>query len=852
MKFTSLAFLLTTVLHAQDYEIAWEQNIPGTSGFDVTLGDIDGDGDKDALIPHLSSSSVLLLNNGNGVFSFDPDNQVFPPGTAAEFADLDDDGDLDLFLVRHFSPCELWLNDGAGNFTNSEQEIGSSGSRRGLALADIDGDDDLDAILPFNSTTGNNEIWLNNGSGVFSDSGQTLGSAFTTSVDVGDLDDDDDLDIVFGINGRNKIWLNDGSGVFSDSGMVFATTSTFEVALGDLDGDDDLDVFFANGSTSEILRPNDVWLNDGSGVFSDSGQRLGLDYSYEVVLTDVDGDGDLDAIDGNGGGVSNRLWLNNGSGVFSESGSPIGFSRTVGIGVSDLDGDGEMDYFFAASQGPSEVWLGIAAAPFLADSGQRLGGAQGSCVTHGDIDGDGDLDLAMGTTGGQVRLKFNDGTGQFSEQNAPLTNGVGNNNEDVGFGDFDGDGDLDLMVVNGEHSSSADLQNRLWLNDGSGNFTLGTTFPGTVPSNTVAVADLDGDDDLDFVVGNAKYAHYTGQNQIFFNDGSGDFTAVDALGIDHAQDLVLADLDGDDDLDAFIVSIGEANRVWLNDGTGVFSDTGQMLGSQSTTSAVAADFDGDGDLDVACGNHNQSNALWINDGSGNFTLSAANLSSGATRAVGVIDPDGDGLLDVWVGNGVNGPSADWVYQNDGAGSFSRVQTLDSRTSPDLSVGDFTGDGVDDVFVVSAKGDHVLWSIPAAGAGLAAYLAGFGLVDSEAVADPDNDRIPNFLEYASNLDPSVADSDVFADATETAGHPFLRVVVSGDTRIIEAIVIRRLDAPELQYVLTISPNLQSFSEAAGVSVTTVPINSDYERATYRYTVPAGIEEQYGRMEISYVP
>jgi len=852
MNLRYFAFLLTTALHAQDYEIAWEQQIPGTSGFDVALGDIDGDGDKDALIPQLLSASILLLNNGNGVFSYDQEKQVFPPGTAAEFADLDDDGDLDLFLVRHFSPCELWLNDGTGTFANSEQAIGTSGSRRGLALADIDGDDDLDAILPLNSTTGNNGIWLNDGSGVFSDSGQVLGSAFTTSVDVGDLDGDNDLDIVLGINGRNKIWLNDGNGVFNDSGAVFTTTSTFEVALGDLDGDNDLDVFFANGSNSGILRPNDVWLNDGSGVFTDSGQLLGTDYSYEVVLADVDRDGDLDAIDGNGAGVPNRIWLNNGSGVFNESGTSTGFSRTVGIGVSDLNGDGEMDYFFAASQGPSEVWLGIIEAPFMADSGQRLGGAQGSCVIHGDIDGDGDLDLAVGTTGGRVRIKFNDGTGQFSEQHTALTNGVGNNNEGVGFGDFDADGDLDLIVVNGEHTSSADRQNRLWLNDGSGNFTLGTTFPEDVPSNTVAVADIDGDDDLDFVVGNAKYASFTGQNQIFFNNGSGSFTAVDALGVDHAQDLVLADLDGDDDLDAFIVSFNEANRVWLNDGAGGFTDTGQMLGNARTTSAATADVDGDGDLDVICGNNNQSNTLWINDGSGNFTLSGEALGSGATRAVGIIDPNGDGHPDVWIGNGVNSPAADWVYQNDGAGNFSRVQTLESRTSSDLSVGDFAGNEDDDVFTVSANGDHALWSFPVEGAGLATYLEGFGLGDSDALSDPDGDGIPNFLEYASNLDPTVADDDAIADAIAIAGRPFLRVLVSGNTRIFEAIVIRRRDAPELNYVLTISPNLQGFSEAAGVSVTTEPINSDYERASYRYTVPAGIDEQHGRMEISYEP
>jgi hypothetical protein len=57
------------------------------------------------------------------------------------------------------------------------------------------------------------------------------------------------------------------------------------VALGDVDGDGDLDVFVANNG-----QANRVWVNDGSGGFSDSGQSLGSSFSYGVALGDVDGD----------------------------------------------------------------------------------------------------------------------------------------------------------------------------------------------------------------------------------------------------------------------------------------------------------------------------------------------------------------------------------------------------------------------------------------------------------------------------------------------------------------------------------------------------------------------------------
>ncbi len=113
----------------------------------------------------------------------------------------------------------------------------------------------------------------------------------------------------------------------------------------------------------------------------------------------------------------------------------------------------------------------------------------------------------------------------------------------------------------------------------------------------------------------------------------------------------LGDVDGDGDLDAVVANgrhWAQQNYVFLNDGHGFFR-TARRLGEELATSyrVVLADFDGDGDLDVAVGNDRTTKTIFENDGSGHFSLRGSfGRADVPTRNLVVADIDGDGALDI--------------------------------------------------------------------------------------------------------------------------------------------------------------------------------------------------------------
>jgi len=247
---------------------------------------------------------------------------------------------------------------------------------------------------------------------------------------------------------------------------------------------------------------------------------------------------------------------------------------------------------------------------------------EGPKISVADINNDGFQDFYIGGAKDQAGELLMQKNGVFKSTNQKLFN-TDKISEDIGsaFFDADGDGDVDLYVCSGGNefsTSSSALVDRLYLNDGKGNFKKSNQLlpAGKFESTScVRAADYDGDGDIDLFVGvRLEPFRYGAQmnGYILNNDGKGHFTNVAdriAPGL-HKLGMICdaswADVDGDQDLDLLVVGEWMPITIFLNE-KGKFTNGTATLGLSKTNgwwnAVKSVDIDHDGDIDFIVGNH---------------------------------------------------------------------------------------------------------------------------------------------------------------------------------------------------------------------------------------------------------
>ena len=521
-------------------------NLPttATSVLFQDAADVDRDGDVDVVLQRYGAGNVLLINDGKGRFT-DASLKQMPQFKEYEgrllLVDLNGDKAPELVQFNNEMAGQggidrLFSNDGKGTFTDATASLGFTNllfQVRVVIALDADNDGDQDIFV--GGHPGLMRLRLGDGRGHLTE----VNTPFlirdndpTKEMITGDIDGDGDLDLITNANMGVRIFVNDGRGRFTDETQQRIPMIRFNlsaIVLGDVDGDRDLDL---------VTSGDGLFLNDGKGVFKDASSQMPKDIyiTRDIALGDVDGDGDADLVLAKQQ-AQNRLYVNDGKGNFKDvtaANMPVDAAYTWALDLGDVDKDGDLDLVLGnlATSVPQagNDWL------YVNDGKGRFKLASANLPKHdemtydlalGDLDGDGDLDLvtATGVIWGNVgrdRLYTNDGKGRFSDASATGLPLMREHTNGLGLADVDGDGDLDLVHCNSQDSViPTNAQNVMFINDGRGKFTNQT--PLWLPARgdqtyAIVLGDMDGDRDVDIVVGNINPSASTFvSNSLYFN-----------------------------------------------------------------------------------------------------------------------------------------------------------------------------------------------------------------------------------------------------------------------------------------------------------------------------------------------
>ncbi len=553
-----------------------EFSIGGPTGFSVTSFDIDNDGDMDVISNY--DYKIVWYENLNSQGNFSVPHTLINVGGLynMHFSDIDSDNDIDIFLAYYNEDKITWYENLDGQFDYGSEQVVATEIDGVSSINSFDLDQDGDLDLVSSSRLEDKIVWYENLDGQGSFSTEKIISIETdeaTSIYAGDLDNDGDLDALSASYGDDKIaWYEniDGLGNFGNQNVLNKNTAdgAYRVYSADLDGDGDKDILSSSLGDEKIAWYENI---DGlGGIDTQYVVTVEAYWTYDLHTSDIDGDGDMDIVATLYviSGDDKIVWYENLDGLGDFSEEHIITTEATGvfsIRSRDIDGDGDVDII--AGEGNKVVWyknmdgLGnFEAQPVVADAeGVRS-------VSVNDLDGDGDLDM-VAVSFYEDKVFWNENTngqGEFGDQKVIPSNLEGP--IEVFMYDVDSDGDMDVIVASSLESKI------VWYENEDG---LGTFGPQKIISDvafgisSIFPIDLDGDGDGDLITA-VRFLNKVAWLENL--DGQGNFGTeqIISLDVENVEDIYADDIDGDGDIDVLAVSPIQDKVVWFGN-TGLVS-----------------------------------------------------------------------------------------------------------------------------------------------------------------------------------------------------------------------------------------------------------------------------------------
>jgi hypothetical protein len=545
---------------------------------------------------------------------------------------------------------------------------------------------------------------------------------------LGDFDGDGHLDYAVVVEVPSLAVLTGrghGDGTFDPAATLLVTPFGAPKAA-DLNGDGFADLAVSGPGGLAIRYGSPAGL--GAPVY-----LTGVDQGAFMDVADLDGDGRLDLVTGQGTDVVVRLAT--GPTTYAPGlASPTGLANPVdAVTMGDIDEDGRLDVLLRSGdvvfwmKGHGDGTFDVASAP--------IGTTLGYPIFLSDLNGDHHLDVVD-----YDGWSLGDGQGHFGSQVAfasPI----------IGVGEVTGDGAPELICDATQNPSLYDyLSLAVYRNDGAGNFVRTWSRPDLSP-NSPSFGDVNGDGVVDVVVPDDAI----GTVSVQLSNGDGTFGAKHDYATGNGPSgVVLADITGDGRLDA----------VTSNQGDGTISVLPGLPGGQfgaPITYAVGSgpngiatgDLNGDGRPDIVTANGGSNTVSVLLGQPGGGLGSAVSFPVGANPvSVAIGDIDRDGHLDVVVAD--NGSRNIALLRGDGAGGLTIVSTYADPNFPPwrVVIGDVDGDAWPDVVVGTQKFDRSTGGVDVfrgngAGGLLSAASYGGGGRDV-AIHDVTGDGIPDVL------------------------------------------------------------------------------------------------------------